>query len=157
MSIRTLSAASLALFVCVQPSAARAQQTPPQQAPQGGGRPALSAHRVTEPPTIDGALDEKVWQTAATLSTFVQAEPLEGQPASEKTDVRVLYDDVAMYIGVHLFDSDPEQIVTTDTSRDAALGEQDSFQIILDTFKDHQNGFVFGTTAAGIQYDAQVR
>ena len=56
-----------------------------------------------------------------------------------------------------LHDSDPSQIVTTDSRRDASLDEMDSFQIILDTFRDEQNGFVFGTNAAGIQYDAQVR
>ena len=62
-----------------------------------------------------------------------------------------------MYVGVTLHDSDPSQIVTTDSRRDAILDEMDSFQIILDTFRDEQNGFVFGTNAAGIQYDAQVR
>ena len=91
------------------------------------------------------------------LTGFVQAEPLEGQPASERTEVRILYDDEAIYVGVTLHDSDPSQIVTTDTSRDAGLGDMDSFQIIFDTFHDQQNGFVFGTNAAGIQYDAQVR
>jgi hypothetical protein len=87
----------------------------------------------------------------------VQAEPFEGQPASESTEVRLVYDDQAIYVGVTLHDSDPSQIVTTDSRRDATLDEMDSFQIILDTFRDEQNGFVFGTNAAGIQYDAQVR
>ena len=98
-----------------------------------------------------------MWQRAAPLTDFLQAEPLEGQPASEKTDVRVLFDDVAIFVGVRLHDSDPAQIVTTDTSRDAGLNDQDSFQIVFDTFRDRQNGFVFGTNATGIQYDAQVR
>jgi hypothetical protein len=87
----------------------------------------------------------------------VQAEPFEGQPASESTEVRLVYDDEAIYVGVTLHDSNPSQIVTTDSRRDAILDEMDSFQIILDTFRDEQNGFVFGTNAAGIQYDAQVR
>ena len=120
-------------------------------------KPVSSASRVTEAPSIDGVLDERVWQEATPLTDFVQAEPFEGQPASENTEVRILYDDEAIYVGVVLHDSDPSQIVTTDTRRDAGLGELDSFQIIFDTFHDRQNGFVFGTNAAGVQYDAQVR
>ena len=116
-----------------------------------------SASRVTEAPSIDGALDEGVWQNAEPLTSFVQAEPFEGQPASEHTEVRILYDDDAIYVGVVLHDRDPSQIVTTDTRRDAELDEMDSFVMIFDTFRDQQNGFVFGTNAAGVQYDAQVR
>jgi hypothetical protein len=106
---------------------------------------------------VDGALDEDSWRQAPPLTGFVQAEPLEGEPASQPTEVRVVYDDDAIFIGVRLVDSDPSQIVTTDSRRDTGLGDQDSFQIILDTFRDQQNGFVFGTNAAGVQYDAQVR
>jgi hypothetical protein len=120
-------------------------------------RPFSSASRITDAPSIDGALDERVWQAASPLTGFVQAEPFEGSPASENTEVKVLYDDVAIYVGVVLHDRDPSLIVTTDTRRDANLGEMDSFQMIFDTFRDQQNGFVFGTNAAGAQFDAQVR
>ncbi len=121
-------------------------------------RPVSSASRVTEaPPSIDGALDERVWQDATPLTGFVQAEPFEGQPASERTEVRILYDDDAIYVGVVLHDRNPSLIVTTDSRRDAELDESDSFLMIFDTFRDQQNGFVFGTNAAGVQYDAQVR
>ena len=130
---------------------------PPSAWAQGAGRPVAEALRVTDAPTIDGLLDEAVWQGATPHVDFVQAEPFEGQPASEKTEVRLLYDDAAIFVGVRLHDVDPSQIVTSDTSRDAGLGDQDSFQVIFDTFQDRQNGFVFGTNAVGIQYDAQVR
>jgi hypothetical protein len=120
-------------------------------------RPVSSASRITEAPSVDGALDEGVWQTATPLTSFVQAEPFEGSPASENTEVRILYDDEAIYVGVVLHDKDPSSILTTDTRRDAELDEMDSFVMIFDTFRDRQNGFVFGTNAAGIQYDAQVR
>jgi hypothetical protein len=102
-------------------------------------------------------LDDRVWQSATPLADFVQAEPLEGQPASESTEVRIVYDDEAIYVGAMMHDADPSQIVTTDTRRDSGLGDMDSFQIIFDTYKDQQNGFVFGTNAAGVQYDGQVR
>ena len=120
-------------------------------------RPVASAVRISAPPIIDGLLDDEAWDRANPVAGFVQAEPFEGQPASESTEVRLVYDDQAIYVGVTLHDSDPSQIVTTDSRRDATLDEMDSFQIILDTFRDEQNGFVFGTNAAGIQYDAQVR
>ena len=64
------------------------------------------------------------WEQAAPLEDFAQAEPLEGQPASERTEVRLLYDDTAIYVGVVLHDTDPSQIVTTDTRRDAGLGDR---------------------------------
>jgi hypothetical protein len=122
-----------------------------------GSRPVATAVQTAEAPMVDGVLDDRVWQNATPLTDFIQAEPFEGQPASESTEVRIVYDDEAIYIGVALHDSDPSQIVTTDTRRDSGLGEMDSFQIIFDTYRDQQNGFVFGTNAAGIQYDAQVR
>jgi hypothetical protein len=112
---------------------------------------------VTEAPTIDGLLEEGMWLDAAPLRGFTQAEPLEGSPGSETTEVRLLYDDEAIYVGVTLHDRDPSLIVTTETRRDADLEDMDSFQMIFDTFHDRQNGFVFGTNVAGVQYDAQVR
>jgi hypothetical protein len=120
-------------------------------------RPVASAFHVTEAPIVDGTLDDRMWQDATPLGGFVQAEPFEGQPGSERTEVRILYDDEAIYVGVVCYDRNPSLIVTTDTRRDAGLGDMDSFQMIFDTFRDQQNGFVFGTNAAGVQYDAQVR
>src|SRR5262245_32356168 len=64
------------------------------------------ATRVTEAPVVDGVLDERVWQQASPIAEFVQAEPSEGQPATEKTEVRVVYDDQAVYVGVICYDSD---------------------------------------------------
>ena len=91
------------------------------------------------------------------VADFVQTEPVEGQPATERTEVRILYDDKAIYVGVICFDSEPSRIVTTDSRRDSGLSDMDSFQMILDTYHDQQNGFIFGTNAVGTQYDAQVR
>ena len=136
-----VAAIVLLLLACAAPALAQ------------GSRPVATAVPTAEAPTVDGVLDDRVWQTATPLTEFVQAEPLEGQPASESTEVRIVYDDEAIYVGALLHDSDPSQIVTTDTRRDAGLGEMDSFQIIFDTYKDQQNGFVFGTNAAGVQYD----
>src|SRR5688500_18619397 len=88
---------------------------PPLQPPVvlSGSRPMASAARITQPPVIDGTLDEDVWQAATPLTRFTQAEPLEGEPGSESTEVRIVYDDEALYIGVVLHDRNPSLIVTT--------------------------------------------
>ena len=80
-----------------------------QEHEHGAGREQyrVEARRVAQAPVIDGVLDERVWRQAVPITEFVQAEPVEGQPASEKTEVRVLYDDRAIYIGVICYDSDP--------------------------------------------------
>jgi hypothetical protein len=133
------------LIVCSAPALAQ------------GSRPVATAVATAEAPTVDGVLDDRVWLSATPLTTFIQAEPFEGESASESTEVRIVYDDEAIYVGAMMHDKDPSQIVTTDTRRDAGLGDMDSFQIIFDTYRDQQNGFVFGTNASGVQYDGQVR
>jgi len=154
---QSAGAASLALVILCDLQPAWAQGVGATDSGIPARRSVALAQRVTKSPTIDGLLDEAMWEQATVLTDFVQAEPLEGQPASERTEVRLLYDDVSIFVGVRLLDADPSQIVVTDTRRDAALNDQDSFQIIFDTFRDRQNGFVFGTNAAGVQYDGQVR
>src|SRR5688572_7196751 len=150
------TAAALLAGVQVQSAWAQLGQ-PVQGSDQPGSRPAATALAIGEAPMIDGILNEPAWQKAPMLTGFTQSEPFGGEAASEQTDVRIAYDDDAIYVGVMLHDSDPSQIVTTDTRRDANLNEMDSFQIIFDTYGDRQNGFVFGTNALGVQYDAQVR
>jgi hypothetical protein len=149
--------AGLALIaLSVSPAVAQLPATSPMPL-NNPERLMASAVKVDEAPTIDGVLDENMWTSALPLGEFVQAEPFTGMPGSERTEVRLLYDDDAIYVGVTLYDRDPSLIVTTDTRRDAGLSDMDSFQMIFDTFHDQQNGFVFGTNVAGIQYDAQVR
>ena len=112
---------------------------------------------VTEAPTIDGdVIGDSVWAAAPAVTGFVQTAPFEGQPSSERTEVRIVYTDTTLYFGVVCYDSQPSGIVLTDSRRDSSLDEADSFQIILDTYHDRQNGFVFGTNPAGLEYDGQV-
>ncbi|MDE2729545.1 MAG: hydrolase, partial [Gemmatimonadota bacterium] len=101
--------------------------------------------RILEALHMDGVLDEGVWQNALAASGFTQQRPDEGQPATERTEVRVLYDEQTMYIGVWAYDSDPSQIIATQMARDGDLADDDYFQIILDTFMDRQNGILFAT------------
>ena len=106
--------------------------------------------------TLDGALEEEVWRVAEPAADFVQAEPHEGTAASEATEVRVVYDDDALYIGVICHDATPSGLIINDIRKDFAAGDQDSFEVILDTFADRRNGFVFVVNAAGAKSDAQI-
>lgn len=119
--------------------------------------PAATASATTKPPVLDGeVLNDIVWQIASPLTGFWQTTPDEGQAASQHTEVRILYTADTLYFGVVCFDKDPERIIVSDSRRDSPLDETDCFQIILDTYHDKQNGFVFSTNPAGIEYDAQV-
>ena len=111
---------------------------------------------VDEAPTIDGFIDDAVWARAEPFTGFVQQAPIVGNPATERTEIRILYDESAIFIGAILYDSEPDEILVTDIRRDSGLGGMDSFQIIFDTYHDRQNGFVFGTNPAGIEFDGQV-
>ena len=108
-------------------------------------------------PTLDGdVLGDPAWAEAQPITGFWQTTPDEGQAASERTEVRILYTDRALYVGVVCYDREPAGIIVSDSRRDAPLDETDSFRLIFDTYLDGQNGFVFGTNPAGIEYDAQV-
>ncbi len=116
-----------------------------------------TASRAPEAPTIDGdVLGDPAWAQATPITTFWQEQPNEGQPASERTEVRVVFTADTLYIGAVLYDSDPSGIIVSDARRDAPMDDTDSFQMIVDTYRDRQNGFVFGTNPAGIEYDGQV-
>jgi len=120
---------------------------------------AVSAVRIREgepTPVIDGRVTEAAWTRVTPYGEFTQQDPDAGQPASQKTEVRILIDGANLYVGVICFDNDPAQIVFNQSRRDADLNETDSVQIILDTFHDRQNGFVFGTNPMGVQADGQV-
>jgi hypothetical protein len=118
--------------------------------------PVARVHVVAAPPVLDGRLTDAVWQTAPPLSGFVQRELHEGQPVSERTEVRIITDGQTLYIGAWLYDADPGGIVAGEKVRDGDITKSDYFGILLDTYRDRQNGFVFTTTPAGIEYDGQV-
>jgi hypothetical protein len=107
-------------------------------------------------PVIDGRVDEQVWRDVTPHTTFVQQDPIEGDPASERTEVRILVGKGNIYVGIICFDSDPSKIIVSQSRRDAALTETDAVIMVFDTFNDSQNAFVFGTNPLGIEYDGQV-
>jgi len=131
--------------------------TDPVSAQEGRELYRIGAVRVQEAPVIDGHVNEPVWRMAEPIDQFVQQEPDEGAPATERTVVRILYDAENLYIGVHAYDSSPEAVSATEMRRDSPrILEEDSFQIILDTFMDSRSGYMFVTNPLGAKLDQQV-
>jgi hypothetical protein len=120
------------------------------------GRLQVLAVETTDGVVIDGVLDDFVWRVAPPVSGFVQAEPYEGEPATENTEVQVAFDRKNLYIAAHCYDRDPSGIVVNDIREDFVTGEQDTFEIVLDTFHDRRNGFVFMTIPEGARADQQM-
>ncbi len=116
----------------------------------------LPATRATGPLTLDGRLDEPSWETAPVATNFIQNDPREGQPATYDTEVRMLYDDDALYIGVFAKDDEPAGIIINELRKDFNTGNGDSFQVVIDTFKDERNGYQFAVNPAGAKWDAQM-
>ena len=117
----------------------------------------VPAVRVDEGPVLDGVLDDAVWQRASVIDEFVQQEPEEGAPATERTEVRILYDAENLYVGVRAYDSDPNGIISTEMRRDSnRILDEDSFQIILDTFNDSRSGYMFATSPYGAMLEQQI-
>jgi len=143
----------LVVLLLVAATPARAQD---RTLASPGARRSLKAVETTEPPSIDGVLDEAIWTSAEPATGFVQADPLEGQPATEQTEVRVAFDDEFLYIAARCLDSDPSGVIVNEIRKDFVPREQDAFEVLLDTFLDRRNGFVFSTNAAGARADTQI-
>ena len=114
--------------------------------------PEVRTTRLTTPLVVDGRLDEPAWADAPTTTPFTQVEPIEGAPATERTEMRVLFDDDALYVGARLFDSAAGAIARQRSRRDAIV-DADRFTLYLDPNHDHLTGVAFTVTAAGVQRD----
>jgi hypothetical protein len=116
----------------------------------------LQAVKTNQPVKIDGELDEEAWAAAPVLTEFIQNFPTYGLPASKNTEVKIIYDNTAIYIGVYLYD-DPALIRKQITARDGeSQTDVDYFSVFFDTYNDHQNGFQFLVTSANVQTDARL-
>ena len=116
----------------------------------------LSAVPVSEAPRLDGVLDEPLWKDAPLFDRFLQQVPDEGKPATERTEVRIVYTRDNLYFGVTVFYSDPQKIIADELRRDSPGRmhvRDDTFSIILDTFHDHRNGYLFTFNALGARDD----
>lgn len=110
--------------------------------------------RVSTPPVIDGVLDEAVWQQAQVITDFHQTRPGDGTLTSERTEVYVLYDDDAMYIGARMYDSEPHLIAAPTIRHGQGLGSDDRLVVILDPFGTRRAGYRFETNLNAVRHDA---
>ena len=138
-------------IVALAPYAAASQQT-------SASDPVRSAvvTAVTSPIAIDGSLDEAAWRQAPTIGELVQRIPVAGGAPTERTEVRLLYDEDNLYIGVMCHDTEPDRVLASQMARDASLNADDRLAIVLDTFRDQSNAFHFATNPAGAMVDGLV-
>jgi hypothetical protein len=112
--------------------------------------------RTEIPLVVDGRLDEPVWESAPEATDFIQLEPELGSPASERTFVKVLFDDTHIYLGFWCFDTQPEKIAARLTKRDSDLAADDSVYVLLDTFHDRRTCYYLSTNLLGTQWDGRI-
>ncbi len=160
--MKFLLLASVACFLTALPVAS---QTPPSGGFSGSApidyetahlNKIVTAFRITEPITLDGRLDEPAWRLALPATDFIQSQPFAGQPSHERTEVRFLYDDNNLYIGVICFDSEARKMVVNDLREDFNFNGTDGISIIIDSLHDRRSGFQFGTNPAGARRDSQI-
>ncbi|MBK7367004.1 MAG: carbohydrate binding family 9 domain-containing protein [Candidatus Eisenbacteria bacterium] len=142
------------LLTAALSGAAAAQPTTPSATADTTGYSSgpVRATRTAQPILLDGRLDEPVWNTAEAFSDFKQKEPDQGASTRQKTEVRVAYDDDALYVGARMYDTQPDSIVARLVRRDGDVSS-DVFFVFLDPFHDKRTGYYFGLSAAGTQLD----
>ncbi len=141
---------ALVALLSVPPAALVAQESPAPAATREA--PVLQVHRGTSSLRIDGRLNEDVWTVAPAATDFVQGEPIEGAPVKHRTEVRVVYDENALYVGARMYDDSPDAIGRQLVRRDET-GQFDFFELSLDPDRDLRTGYVFQVSAAGVQAD----
>ena len=147
----------LSLLVCSSArSSALSQRGEPTPQIETAAPNAAVAVRVDQGPKMDGTLDDPLWQLAKTISDFRQQEPYEGQPATERTEVRILYSRHAVYFGIHCFDSDPSRIIARELRRDVSQDLDDHFEILIDSNHDRRGAYVFQVNPLGTQMDGLI-
>ncbi|GMV05744.1 MAG: hypothetical protein AMXMBFR53_20210 [Gemmatimonadota bacterium] len=142
--------APLLFLLTLLPAPAAGQST--MEHADGRERPVVSAARADGPIHVDGHLDEAAWARAQVVSDFIQVDPEEGQPVSERTEARILFDDEALYIGVRLHDRQRPSMRLG--RRDMDLMDSDWLGVVIDSYHDHRTAFSLDLNPAGVQRDA---
>jgi TolB-like protein len=148
------------LLLGAAPAAAPARAPASQAAPVagfavGGGR-SLQARRTSQPPTIDGRLDDAVWRDAVRVTDFSQTNPIEGAPPTELTEVWIAYDADQLYFAFHAHYTNPDEMRANRVDRDQ-IRRDDWIGVMFDTFLDQQRAYRFSVNAYGVQGDAIIR
>ena len=141
------------MLLAVLSSVLLAAQSPATGAPANTPPPIeIRAARSNASIDVDGVLDEAAWQAAPVVSEFHQRDPVEGGVPSQRTEVRGLFDDEALYVGAHLYDRSPDSILARLSRRDVSV-PADNFTVYLDPYHDQRSGYYFQINAAGTLFD----
>jgi hypothetical protein len=124
--------------------------------PQQKDTAVAQATRVDHAPRLDGTLDDPLWQSAAPITEFLQREPYEGQPPTEKTVVRILYTRNEVYFGIVCDESEPAKTTAKELRRDVSQELDDYFEIVIDSSRNRRNAYVFQINPLGTQRDALI-
>jgi len=114
------------------------------------------AHPIENAPTVDGVLDEAFWATIPPITGFLQRDPVDGAPASERTEVRIAYTPTAFYFGMTMYDSEPDLILGNILQRGGWIDKDDNVRIAIDTYNDGRNAYLFEIGSLGAQDDALI-
>ena len=135
---------TIVILATLLPAVLSAQNTPPRTASADTTlhRVATAARRAGEI-SLDGRLDEQAWQAAQPAGGFVQSYPTAGAKAPDPTEVRILYDDAALYVGIRMFDQHPDSIAAQLARRDASGIYSDWAHLIIDSYHDRRTAFRF--------------
>jgi len=144
--------AKVAVLLCLTSVVpGRALAAPASGAPRPEGL-AVHATRITSPIDVDGLLSESAWSQATPETTFFDSDPYEGSSPSQRTEVRIVYDDAAIYIGARMYDLAPDSVQARLSRRDVSIAS-DGFTVYLDPLRDKRSGYYFMLNAAGTQFD----
>ena len=116
----------------------------------------VRAVRLEQPLRVDGRLDEDVYSTTPSVGGFIQQEPNEGEPSTERTEIWVFFDEDGVYIAARCWDSQPERMILGEMRRDTGGTSNENFSVVLDTFFDRRNGFMFHVNPRGGWLDATI-
>jgi hypothetical protein len=119
-------------------------------------RPSVEATPIESAPKLDGTLNDPLWQLASPITDFRQREPDEGQPSTEKTEVRILYTRHAVYFGIRCYDSAASRIVATELRRDVSQELDDHFEVLIDSNRNRRGAYVFELNPLGTQNDGLI-
>lgn len=111
--------------------------------------------RITDPVLLDGMLDEPVWQQAQTADDFMQADPVSGAVPSEKTEVKILYNDDFLFVGIRSYDAEPDKLIANSLERDFSTGNEDGVAFVIDTYHDRNTGLAFITNLLNARWDEE--
>ena len=121
------------------------------------GRATVRATRLTAPLRVDGRLDEAVYSSLPPISDFIQSDPVEGVPATEKTEVWLLFDDRALYVTFRVWETQPDQLVANEMRRDSNnIFQNDHVAFLIDPFYDRRNGIELAVNPIGGRWDGQI-